>query len=370
MNQDKLANKKFLVDLLSIDGVGIQTFKAILSYLENNEINPDGFWVNYNFVWQKLKFSEKLIENIKSYYLSKEISCPFQYCIENNIRIVTIDENDYPLSLKSAIDPPPVVFINGNIDVLEKESVGIIGARKMTAHGMMATNKIVDDLSVYNLNIVSGFMYGVDVTAQKRALSRGLSTLGVLGFGMASMYPASQRDLYYEFLKIGACFISEYPPFVKPAKHRFIARNRLISALSDHLVVIEAAEKSGTYSTVQFALEKQKPVYATIGPIYSIYSEGTKNLVNDGATLISSGYDIDLLKNHSKILPVQNKVSNLGALSHLETEIFLLIQQGFSTLSELQQNTKIAIELLQQNIGRLELKGFIRKEGNTYFVLL
>lgn len=355
--------KHFFVDLLSIDGIGIKTFKAILAYLEKYELNPDEFWVNYANIWQKLNFSNRLIENIKIYYLSKEINNPYQYCIDKNIRIVTIDENEYPANLKTTVDPPPVIFIDGNFDVFEKETVGVIGARKMTAHGQMATRKIIEDLANFDLTIVSGFMYGIDVTAQKRAIQNGLKTLGVLGFGMDSMYPASQRNLYTEFIKRGACFISEYPPFVKPAKHRFIGRNRLIAGISDHLVVIEAAEKSGTYSTVQFALEKQKPVYATIGPINSIYSEGTKNLVNDGATLISSGFDIDLIRNHSKILPVNHSKT---IVSDIEKIIFEIIKQGFSTLSELEQNTNIASEILQQNLLRLELKGLIRKEGNTY----
>lgn len=205
---------------------------------------------------------------------------------------VDTSSSAYPPLLAQISDAPIVLYTQGTIPDWSVPGIAMVGTRQMTAYGEQVTKKLTQDLVHAGVMIISGFMYGVDATAHGTALDEHGKTVGVLGFGFDHMYPAEHRALASRMIASGNCLLCEYPPWQPPTKHTFPARNRIVSGLSLGIVVTEAASKSGTKITASCAVEQGREVFAVSGPIDSPYSEGTKELVNMGATLVTSVEDI------------------------------------------------------------------------------
>lgn len=198
----------------------------------------------------------------------------------------------YPQSLFELHDPPAVLYLKGNSNLLmDSKRVAIIGARKATEYSATALKLIVPPLVENNYTIVSGLARGADTLAHEAAIFYGGQTIGVLGHGFYHLYPRENKALA-EKMAENHLLLTEYPPYVKPEKWHFPMRNRLISGLSQALVVTEAALRSGTLITTEHALEYGKDVFVVPGPITSQLSMGTNKLLQDGATPIWNGYQI------------------------------------------------------------------------------
>jgi DNA processing protein len=191
--------------------------------------------------------------------------------------------------LNDIYNPPPYLYKRGCGRLLK--SVAIIGARDCSPYGRKMAYDIAYELAKANIQIVSGLAYGIDIMAHKGALEAGGSTIAVLGSGILNCYPQKHIDIYNAILKDGL-IISEYALHGKPLKHHFPFRNRLISALADVIVVVEAKEKSGTMITVNYALDQGKNIIAVPGEVNSVYSKGTNRLIRDGARIFTSIEDI------------------------------------------------------------------------------
>lgn len=210
---------------------------------------------------------------------------------EREINYTYFMESDYPQKFVDIPDAPFGIFYKGELPNENSVSAAVIGARKCTEYGRYMAEKIAGELAQRGVDIISGMALGIDGMAQSAALKAGGKTYAVLGGGVDNIYPASNSELYYEILKNGAV-ISEYAPGTKPQKWQFPIRNRLISALSDVVVVIEANEKSGTFSTVDMALEQGREVYAVPGRCTDCMSIGCNKLLRQGAGLAASAEDI------------------------------------------------------------------------------
>lgn len=211
-----------------------------------------------------------------------------------DIKIVSINDSCYPEILRHIPNPPPTLYVNGNLEYDPERSLSIVGARNHSPYGKEVTEPIVRDLLRYGFTIVSGMAIGIDSIAHRSALRAGGKTIAVLGSGIdgESIYPPQNRGLAREIIESGGAVISEFSPGTKPLRHHFLQRNRVVSGLTRGALVIEAREKSGALSTANHALEQGKDVFAIPGPIFAKHSRGTNNLIKMGAKLVTSAQDI------------------------------------------------------------------------------
>lgn len=232
---------------------------------------------------------EKIYQAIKQKELvdQKEV-----LMIEEKIhsQYVTILDEDYPNKLKNIPNPPFVLFYYGDLSMLNHFScIALIGSRNETEYGRKMTTSIVRDLKKYNVLIVSGMAKGIDGLAHERALIENIKTVAILGGGIDYCYPKCNEAIYHQIKKNGLV-LSEYPNEILPRPTNFLIRNRLIAALCDQIVVIEAKVKSGTMNTVAYGLEYGKDIFCV--PYLANCQSGCNVLIQQGAKLIETAKDI------------------------------------------------------------------------------
>ncbi len=210
---------------------------------------------------------------------------------KSQIKIVTFWDNDYPAGLKTLFDPPVLLFVHGELNLVTDQSIAIVGTRQATNYGRWVTEKFTRELVSQNYSITSGLARGIDTIAHRQCLNCGGKTVAVLGSGLDRIYPAENTELARHISRQGAV-VTEFPMGAGPDAPHFPRRNRIISALSCAVLVIEAGEKSGALITTDFALEQGKDVFVVPGNINSIASRGTNKLIQDGAKLVLKVEDI------------------------------------------------------------------------------
>jgi len=197
----------------------------------------------------------------------------------------------YPASFDALAEPPYLLFAIGNLDLLRLPSIAIVGTRSPTAYGLQAARQLSRDLSAAGFGIVSGLARGIDSAAHRGALEGNGATVAVLGHGIEQVYPPENRALFKTVRERGL-LISEYPPGETPKAGNFPRRNRLITALADAVLVVEMRHRSGAQHTIVYALDQGKEVMAVPGPIGSPASEGTNQLIKDGARMVTCAADV------------------------------------------------------------------------------
>ena len=205
-----------------------------------------------------------------------------EYLFKKNINYVTYSSSLYPEKLKYITNPPYVIFYKGDISLLDYNMVAIVGSRKNTSYGEQVTKFITSELYNISYGVISGVAAGIDSIAHREILSMGGKTIGVLGCGIDIIYPRFNRYLYDKISEKGL-LISEFLPGTKPMAYNFPRRNRIISALSNGVIVIEASSKSGSLITVDYALNQSKDVMVVPGPIFNESSKGCNLLIHQGA---------------------------------------------------------------------------------------
>ncbi|WP_342525838.1 DNA-processing protein DprA [Chryseomicrobium sp. FSL W7-1435] len=222
---------------------------------------------------------------------TKAQTFPFEaFYTKHSITLITIFDTDYPEQLKNLHDPPAVLYIRGNPSLLKSAIVAIIGSRKSTHYSEHCINSIMPFIKLHTKTVCSGMAIGADTMAHQAAIAHETPTIAILGSGFHQIYPKTNHKLFEEMVT-KHLVITEYPPQTMPAPHQFIARNRLISGLSQAVIITQAEKKSGTMSTVDFALDLGKEVYTFPGKIDSVLSEGPHSLIQQGAILLHSSAD-------------------------------------------------------------------------------
>lgn len=238
---------------------------------------------------------------------------------QNEVKVVTYLDEDYPQQLKYLPDAPILLYVKGDIKNSDINSIAIVGTRKPTSYGRLVVEHLVRELSKYNLTIVSGLAHGIDAIAHECAIKNGLRTIAVLGNGLGVYYPASNRKLQDKIPLYGAV-VSEFPYFYQPNKMSFPQRNRIIAALSLGTVVVEADLQSGAMITAKFAADLGKDVFAVPGSIFSKQSRGTNFLIKTGAKLVTSAEDIIEEIEKLSVFLKQNLVSKKPVTIEKQTE--------------------------------------------------
>jgi len=281
------------------------------------------------------------------------------------MEINKLSQKSIPERLQRIASPPKQLFVSGQLDeLLALPMVGIVGSRKVSPYGRSVTTRLAGELAGQGIVIVSGLAFGVDSIAHQAALDAGGRTIAVLPSPLETIYPASHRQLAANILKQGGALISEYPAGTESFRGNFVARNRIISGLSNALLVTEAAEKSGSLHTARFALEQGKDVLAVPGNINSPTSVGTNNLLRAGAGVATCADDILYAL---KLSPEQLKP--VKAASEPEQIILDLIAAGTADGDKLAQDSQLEIALFNQTLTMLEITGKIRPLGANQWAL-
>ena len=213
-------------------------------------------------------------------------------CARLGIRIITMADAEYPERLRAIPDAPCLLYVKGTWPDFDSEAaVALIGTRKATPYGIRIGERLGYELAKGGAYVVSGLAAGGDAAGHRGALMAGKKTAAVLGGGIDVIYPAENRKLYAD-IEISGVLISEYPPGTETKGHHFLERNRIISGLSEAVIVTEAALRSGTLNTVNHALEQGRDVYAVPGPVDAIFSQGCNRMLQEGAGVVTCGWDV------------------------------------------------------------------------------
>ena len=239
-------------------------------------------------------FDEILAENIICKENRENVKREIDFIQKENIKILTIEDKEYPQILKTIYDYPVSIYIKGNEKILNMPAIGIVGCRESTSYGKKVAQYFAYHLSKRNISIISGLAKGIDSQSHIGAIKAKGITIGVIGNGLDIVYPKENQYLYEKIIKENGAIISEYPLGVKPIKMNFPERNRIISGMSKGIIVVEAKKKSGTLITVDFALEQGRNVYVVPGNIDEVNSVGTNDLIKQGAQMVTTYKDIEI----------------------------------------------------------------------------
>lgn len=282
------------------------------------------------------------------------------------INKVTKQHKHYPSYLKDITYPPKELFYIGEPLDGYLPAVTIVGSRKLSSYGEEVTYRLAYDLAQQGITVVSGLALGADGAAHRGAIAAGGYTVAVLACGLDTIYPASHRQLAIDLLKQGGTILSEYPEGTPALKQHFIARNRIVAALSDMVIVTEAAENSGSLITANYALEQNKLVGAMPGNITSSLSAGTNNLIKTGATPITGAQDVlDALG-----IKAGGKARQEVFGDTKEEQIIIdIMKTGITELDQIQRKSELEPSTFSQTITMLEISGKVRPLGAAHWTL-
>lgn len=282
------------------------------------------------------------------------------------IEILTIYSANYPHKLIDLPDRPLVLYAKGDLSLLDKIAIGVVGTRMPSNYGKIVTEKFAGELARSGIVVISGLCYGVDEIAHKATLEAGGKTIAIVGSGFNNVYPAKNTSLAKEIAEKGL-LLSEYTPSFKPKKYTFPRRNRIVAGLSNGILITEAAFKSGTTHTKEFALEYGRDVFAVPGSINSTKSELTNHLIKTAqAECVTTPDDIIDFYGMKKQVQKQKVLE----ISFEEKMILDLLAGGEKDIDELVIKSSIPVAQLNSYLTTLEIRGLIRRlPAKTYALI-
>ena len=352
--------------LMLTEGVGPQTARELLNHFGLPE---NIFEANYSALQKCV--NEKLALTLSSApddHIRSQIDTTLEWCKHAGNQVLTFADANYPSSLLTIADPPPVLYVKGRAELLTRKSIAIVGSRNATQQGIQNARRFAHVLSTAGLTVVSGLALGIDGAAHEGALSEVAtegSTIAVTGTGLDLVYPAKHRELAHQIAAHG-CLVSEYPLGTPGIASNFPRRNRIISGLSQGVLVVEAAAQSGSLITARSALEQGRDVFAIPGSIHSPLSKGCHQLIRQGAKLVESAQDI-LEEIYVPLAPLKEKFSALqtavNSVNPTTVTHQLLDAAGHDPVSidDLVVRTQLTMAEIQASLLELELEGRIER---------
>lgn len=284
----------------------------------------------------------------------------------HGISCVTWQEDEYPQALYETSNPPAVLFYQGTLPKSDR-SISIVGSRKSTAYGIQTAERIAEDLSSQGVTIVSGGARGIDSAAHRGCLKGKSPTIAVAACGLDRTYPPENRNLFRQIAESGGCMISEYPPGTPPLGRQFPARNRIIAGLSRGVLVVEAAERSGSLITSDFALEEGRDVFSVPGNIWLPQSKGTNQLIRNGAICVTGAGDI--LSEYGWDGKESGTPAQKEQLTLEEELVYRFCCTGDEVSEEdILQQSGLSMVKLKIILLSLQLKGYIKEAGPGHFI--
>ena len=323
------------------------------------------------------------------------------------MEIIKIDMTDkrYPQKLLKIKAPPSEIYATGNVELLNsKFTLGIVGTRNCSEYGRRVTNDFSKKIADSGVCIISGLAIGIDGIAHNAAIEKKGKTIAVLGTGLANIYPKENEWLFYKIIQNGGCVISEYPLETIPDKNRFPIRNRIISGLSDALLVVEASHRSGSSITAKYARQEKKDIYAIPNTIYATEGIGTNRLIKDGAILVTKPEEIleryglknnksinskeiitnkednkertrkNLVKNKNKeykidkFVDIRHNQEKDRILPNEYLEVYKILSNQPIHINEISKKLSKAVSEIIPIITILEIDGYVYQSMNNYFM--
>ena len=307
--------------------------------------------------------------------------------------IITINDSRYPSILRSIKDAPKQLYYKGNwpadgeAEIFEN-CLAVVGSRRMTTYGKQIAQKLVSQIASAGLpagrqgiTIVSGFMYGIDATAHQACLDVGGRTIAVMPCGIDLITPDYQTKLYRDILENKGLVISEFEPDQKASNWTFPVRNKIVAGLSKAVLVVEAGEKSGSLITAKLALKYNRKLFAVPGPLTSVLSKGTTQLIKEGAEIVSCAEDIVRFYNvgaglvparinegNHKGLPLQDSSNMEQDSSNLEQRIIQELQSEAMEIDVLSRILGKSVSELGSAISMMQIRGLVHQENGKYYV--
>lgn len=330
-------------------------------------------------------FDLSLIDTASAEY--KETLSNFEKADELGAEIVTYIDKRYPEKLKNIYQPPAVLYVLGNADILNDIIfTGMVGARRSDSYGIRMAETIAAEIGQTGVGIISGGAIGIDAASHRGALRAKAPTVAVLGSGLDKLYPKENIKLFQDIIENGGAVISEYPFGMEPLAGNFPRRNRIIAGLSTALVVVRAAKRSGSLITASQALNEGVTVFSVPGNIDDRLSGGTNELIRDGAIPLLSPMDVvdeliakvpdffvrenDRREKKRKESALKEKELKLDGLSEYEKEIVNIIASGKATANLIEENISFDAHRLTALLGMMEIKGVIKKGPDKKYIIL
>lgn len=360
-----MSDLKYWIALTEVSDIGPVTARKLLAIYKTPEAI---FSAPYKELCSIDIINKKRAKKIKEYSGWKEIDSQLKKLDIKGIKIVTINDKDYPETLRNIDDAPVVLYIKGEIQREDKFTIAVVGSRKYTFYGRFAAEKLSSELSSMGFTIVSGMARGIDTLAHAAAIKSGGRSIAVLGSGIDVPYPPENKGLMEKISESGYV-MSEFPPGTQPDRENFPRRNRLISGLSLGVLVVEAAADSGSLITASCAAEQGKEVFAVPGNINSVNSAGTNELIKNGAKLVQDVRDI--IEELAPVLKgfIKTKEKVRVELSDEERRLCDIMTAEPRHVDMLSRESGMSVSKVLGILLSLELKGVVKQtEGKKFFL--
>lgn len=315
-------------------------------------------------MFKRVSFTEAQKQHFLNHKMKWDIKREYENMQRKEVQLVTVLDKEYPDSLKAIPDPPFGLYIKGRLPSPDKPAAAIVGARLCSQYGRNTAGSFGSALAEAGIQVISGMAAGIDGEGQRGAVEAGGSSFGVLGCGPDICYPRENIELYMQLTQCGG-LISEYPPGARPNPLYFPARNRIISGLSEKVIIIEAKIRSGSLITADLALEQGRDVYAVPGRINDVLSSGCNRLIKQGAGILLSPED--LLAEYE--MDTKIKASFQIPLTAEEGLVCRALANGAVYIDEIADRTGIPPAELTGVLLNLQLKGLITENGKNNYCI-
>lgn len=296
--------------LNALNIIAYDYYKKLFKLLKYHNWNSEYIWKNLTKLnLQKFGFTCDQVQKILKSKSQIDPEGEYKDLLQQEVTLVPYNSPLFPIKLKQIPDPPFLVYVKGQIS--NCKTISIVGTRVPTQNGLKAVDKFVSELSPYKLSIVSGLAYGVDAKAHISSINHKIHTGAVLGCGLENVYPSNHQRLSEQIIELGGFLMSEFPLKARPTKYSFPRRNRIISGLSDAVIVVEAGKKSGALITAQYALSQNRDVLVVPGSIFEKNYQGSNELLRQGAFVMTEAKDLlNLQSLPLNLTPIQKLVYN------------------------------------------------------------
>lgn len=358
-----MAEVKYWVGFNIVRGIGPMRFRALVDHFGDLE----KAWHADARELKTAGLDRRALESLMTTRSTISLDGEMEKIERQGARVLTWDDPAYPPRLLNIYNPPPVLYVKGEILSEDQWAVAVVGTRRATVYGKEAARWIAGDLARNRVTIVSGLARGIDSEAHRAALDAGGRTIAVLGSGIDIIYPAESRRLAQAVVERGA-LVSEYAIGTPPEAGNFPPRNRIISGLSLGVVIVEAGERSGALITGDFALEQGREVFAVPGNIFRRKSMGTNKLIQQGAKPVLSVEDV---LEELNLTMVSKQAGVRAVVPENETEATLLeyITAEPIHVDEIGEKSGLPIAQVSSTLALMELKGMVRQVGGMNYVL-
>lgn len=357
-----IGDLKYWLALNNVPGIGKVLYKRLIDHFKS----PVKV---FSSTMKELKsiegIGERLARDILITDWKEKVDIELSRIEKEKVKVITLLDEFYPENLKKIYDPPPFLYIMGELRKEDNRAIAIVGSRKATTYGRLMTERLSKDLVSHGITVVSGMARGIDTFSHQGALSAGGRTIAVLGCGIDIVYPSENKNLRDRIMESGAV-LTEFPFSTPPEGVNFPSRNRIISGISLGVVIIEATSDSGSLITASNALDQGREVFAVPGNITSKLSQGTNKLIKRGAKLVEDADDII-----EEILPQierKKKDKTIPVLTSEEEVIYKLLSDEPKHIDTISREGRLTSNKALSLLLEMEIKGVIRQLPGKSFV--